>query len=673
MSAFAPGAVIDERYVVIELIGEGGMGSVVKAREIGLERVVAIKILHELSIGDVEARARFQREAHVLSNLKHPGIVSFYRFGSWQSHFYIAMEYLEGRTLRNIISTEGLSTSESILIALQICDAVQSAHCQNVFHRDLKPDNVIVTIEEEMFKVKLVDFGLARAAAFSDQKLTETGLLIGSAPYMSPEQCTRGKADHRSDIYSLGCILFEMLSGVPPYTAENPIALIFKHANEPLPKLVPINRSTSLPTGIESVVDKALEKLPERRYQSMQELAADLVAVQQGVLAPIKIQGPRPPAVNTVPFTILLTGLLLIVLCSFGIGLFRTPPVTKNSLAIEATSAVRVDRHSRRSPEGIIREASELAVQATASVSQRKQRLEEAEQLLNSVIEQWKDKAPPDAELSQVYALRANINTDRLEWSPNKLEDLPQIEKDCLASIAYSTNRDGKTYRSGVMGYRQLANAEVAAGRKKDAEKHYRQAVRIYRDQKLIPPPSFQLLAGATMPGFNPRDDLWCAGQAEILAAQRGDRSAPPRLKSLIQKWYGETGEFSVDLMLTAAGLAEAYLHNGMMKERRELLDRVDKNVTEHPSQVPRITADCYQILAEMSLADGRLAIAQRQLVMAVKTYENAFRTLKSSRSLLKTLKRLQFRYGPENKKEVAELANLIKKVEARQTDTPGE
>ncbi len=286
--SLAPGTIIDDKYQIIEAIGEGGAGSVFKALEVGLDRVVALKLLHHTHVGDRESQERFKREGKILSALDHPNILLFYKFGMWNNEFpYISMEYLQGESLHEVLRRDQrISGVRCIIIAEQICDAMQYAHDRNVVHRDLKPTNIVLLEKPRADFVKIVDFGLARVLAGEDrstQHLTKTGSLVGSIYYMSPEQCMGKVADARSDIYSAGCILYEALTGQPPLVADNPIGLMHLHVNvAPLPLQDLVPRDIDIPEGLASIVMRALAKDPSHRYQSMDEMRKDLLLVSSG-------------------------------------------------------------------------------------------------------------------------------------------------------------------------------------------------------------------------------------------------------------------------------------------------------------------------------------------------------------------------------------------------------
>lgn len=267
------GTVFDERFQVLKSLGEGGMGTVYLAEQLELNRQVAIKILLE-SAQDAESGARFLREGQVLAKLQHANIVKVYGFAIASNKPYLVMEYLQGRSLRKAIDDGECNWEKSARIMLQICSAMQYAHEENVVHRDLKPSNIILQKDTDN-AVKIIDFGLA---TFSDpgqgmgQRLTATGLLIGSVLYMSPEQCQGKKADHRSDIYSAGCIFYEMLTGNAPFEADNSIGLLHKHATEEAPSVFENGASKEVPADIDLVLRKAMAKDADQRYQSMNAL-----------------------------------------------------------------------------------------------------------------------------------------------------------------------------------------------------------------------------------------------------------------------------------------------------------------------------------------------------------------------------------------------------------------
>lgn len=283
------GSVIDGRFEIISVAGTGGMGTVFRAKHLELGRIVALKTLDPMMVSDPELFERFKREARVLSELKHPHISMFYSFGVLETKLpYIAMEYLEGQSLSSVINEGAITAQRTIRIAMQICAAMSHAHKEGVIHRDLKPQNVFLLSAPEPDYVKLLDFGLAKYESQREQVLTKTGELIGTPEFLSPEQCLGRKADERSDIYSLSCILFRMLTGSSPFESDTPVGFLAKHLNER-----PCNPQTritnTLPVGLDLVVLKGLEKDPHLRQQSMQELSDQLKMVLENKGAHLNI------------------------------------------------------------------------------------------------------------------------------------------------------------------------------------------------------------------------------------------------------------------------------------------------------------------------------------------------------------------------------------------------
>ena len=319
------------------------MGSVYRAKHLELGRIVALKTLDPLMVSDEELFERFKREARVLSELKHPHISMFYSYGVLPTKLpYIAMEYLEGTSLSAAISENGaFPPTRAIAIALQICEAMQYAHNAGVIHRDLKPQNIFLLSAPEPDYVKLLDFGLAKFDAHNEnQVLTKTGELIGTPEYLSPEQCLGKKATERSDIYSLCCIIYLMLTGKAPFQSESPIGYLAKHINESPTnpkKIAPDN----FPEGLDRVILKGMAKDPDERQESMTELANQLKLVRnnQGAKLGISISDDftdkKTPSAKVI--VVSAFALILIALLTTQIG----RPYLKNN-ASDSTKSVPI-------------------------------------------------------------------------------------------------------------------------------------------------------------------------------------------------------------------------------------------------------------------------------------------------------------------------------------------
>lgn len=264
------GKMLGNRYELIEKIGEGGMGLVYKAKCHLLNRYVAIKILKPEFTEDEDFINRFKKESLSSASLSHPNIVSIYDVGNEDGLYYIVMEYVKGKTLKEIIKEKApLSYYEIINISRQICLALEHAHMNNIIHRDIKPQNILITNDGI---VKVADFGIARAS--DSATLTNTGNVIGSVYYISPEQARGGYTDEKTDLYSLGTVMYEMSTGRVPFMAESPVVIALKHIQDEVTKPSDIN--PKIPPALEDIILKCLEKNPADRYESAGALIKDL-------------------------------------------------------------------------------------------------------------------------------------------------------------------------------------------------------------------------------------------------------------------------------------------------------------------------------------------------------------------------------------------------------------
>ncbi len=262
------GMLIADRYEVLEKIGTGGMSDVYKGKDHKLNRFVAIKVLKQEFYENANFVSKFRMEAQVSAGLMHPNIVNVYDVGEEKGLFYIVMELVDGITLKKYIEKKGrLSVREAVSIAIQVSMGLEAAHKAHVIHRDIKPQNIMISKDG---KVKVTDFGIAKAATSN----TITSNVMGSVHYTSPEQARGGYSDEKSDIYSLGITLFEMLTGRVPFNGETTVAIAIKQIQQPMPS--PREFVPDVPRSVEQIVLKCCEKSPDRRYQNMTELIDDL-------------------------------------------------------------------------------------------------------------------------------------------------------------------------------------------------------------------------------------------------------------------------------------------------------------------------------------------------------------------------------------------------------------
>jgi tRNA A-37 threonylcarbamoyl transferase component Bud32/outer membrane biosynthesis protein TonB len=279
-------------YQIVAPLGEGGMAAVYKAYQPGMERYVALKVLPRNYADDAQFVARFQREAKLLAQLQHPHILPVFDFGQAEGYTYIVMPFIQSGTLTGQLKGTPLPLPRIRQIITQVGEALNYAHARGMIHRDIKPSNILI---DESGNCLLTDFGLARMVEDA-VNLTSTGTIMGTPAYMSPEQGSGSKIDARSDIYSLGVVLFEMATGRVPYQAETPIAVVFKHVQDPLPPARSIN--PDLPEAVELVILKSLAKNPEDRYQT----AGDMVRAVQAAIPESHISTiVQKPAVEPAP------------------------------------------------------------------------------------------------------------------------------------------------------------------------------------------------------------------------------------------------------------------------------------------------------------------------------------------------------------------------------------
>jgi len=286
------GRVLADRYEVGELLGRGGMAEVYLATDRVLDRPVAFKVLGDWLANDGTFVERFRREALAAARISHPNLVAVFDAGSEDGVHYIVMEHVPGETLADVLRKEGrLHPNRASSIAASVADALGVAHAARIVHRDVKPANVMLTPDG---RTKLMDLGIARN--IDGESITHASSILGTAGYVSPEQARGDPVDHRSDIYSLGCVLYEMLTGRQPFEAQDPLAMAYKHVHEaPVP---PTSLEPSIPPALEAVTLRAMEKEPGSRFQNVEEMASALDD-RTALVAPLTATTPMPPVPAT--------------------------------------------------------------------------------------------------------------------------------------------------------------------------------------------------------------------------------------------------------------------------------------------------------------------------------------------------------------------------------------
>ncbi|MEA4924368.1 MAG: protein kinase [Syntrophomonadaceae bacterium] len=333
------GTTLGGRYELIEIVGEGGMSTVFKARDKILDRIVAVKILKDEFSKDKGFVEKFKTEALSAASISHPNIVNIYDVGQEQDVHYIVMEYVDGTTLKDIIRKRApLPVEEAVNIAIMVCDGVHHAHEKGIIHRDIKPHNILIT---EQGMVKVADFGIARAV--SAGTITYGNNIVGSVHYFSPEQARGEVINRTTDIYSIGCILYEMVTGKVPFDAESPITVALRHIHDdpPSPRL----KNPEIPVALEGIIFRAMEKVPGRRFQTAQDMRNALLNISRAstIAGPerdvdkVKKRKLKPAGIALI--AIALLGLLSGVMFMMGGNLFGKEVVVPDIVGMNMAQA----------------------------------------------------------------------------------------------------------------------------------------------------------------------------------------------------------------------------------------------------------------------------------------------------------------------------------------------
>jgi len=283
------GSVIDGRYKITEVMAAGSMGAVFKGERIPVGKLVAVKFLHAGFANDAEFQARFERETRVMSKLNHPNCVSVVDFGVSDGAPYLVMDYVDGVTLRSVMDKGALPPNQALQIARQVLSGLAHAHKNEIWHRDVKPANIMISEEiGHGQRVRILDFGLARLQGNVGRDATQTNMVVGTPNYMAPEQTVPGgSVDGRSDLYAVGVVLYEMIVGERPFQAEDTLQLLGMHRAAPVPRLSDrVKKGIELPKGLQELLDRAMAKSPDARFQSAIDFASAIDEVIEGKLDP---------------------------------------------------------------------------------------------------------------------------------------------------------------------------------------------------------------------------------------------------------------------------------------------------------------------------------------------------------------------------------------------------
>ncbi|HEX7186939.1 MAG TPA: Stk1 family PASTA domain-containing Ser/Thr kinase, partial [Actinomycetes bacterium] len=291
------GRVLDGRYRVGARLARGGMATVYEAHDSRLDRIIALKVMHPSLADDEEFVSRFIREAHSAARLSHPNVVAVYDQGADQGHVFLAMELVRGRTLRDLIRESGhLSPRQALEVLEPVLAALGAAHQAGIVHRDVKPENVLISDDN---RIKVADFGLARAVSGNNSHTTASGILMGTVAYLSPEQVEKGHADPRSDVYAAGILLYEMLTGLKPYDGETAIQVAYRHVHDDVP--APSTLVPNLPAELDALVARATNRDPDKRPDDARRMLAETTAARR-MLSEGELDS-LGPALSAIPTT----------------------------------------------------------------------------------------------------------------------------------------------------------------------------------------------------------------------------------------------------------------------------------------------------------------------------------------------------------------------------------
>src|SRR5215468_2923404 len=335
--------IADGRYQIVRLLGEGGMGAVYQARQVAMDRMVALKLIQPEIVRSPAAAARFHREMKLTARIEHANTIRVYDFGETQGQLFLTMELLRGRTLTQALAESGrFDLGRIVRIATQVTRALQAAHSEGVVHRDLKPDNVMLLDQYgEHDVVKVLDFGIAKSLDEHEPGMTTAGAIIGTPAYMSAEQAMGRPVDQRSDLYSLGIMLYEMASGRVPFTASATTALLVAHASEPPPPLWQV--APDVAPGLAALVEELLRKDPAARPQTARLVEQRLEALVGAPVLPqipmtVKVQPPPPPGKSrgvwiALALAVLVGGGVTAAVLAGGGSQAPTPPIAGSGSA----------------------------------------------------------------------------------------------------------------------------------------------------------------------------------------------------------------------------------------------------------------------------------------------------------------------------------------------------
>lgn len=629
------GSKIDNKYLVVSRLGAGGLGTVYKAEQEDLGRTVAIKVMQLSALGDDELLARFQQEARVLADLEHANIVRVFSYGQLQDGSpYMAMEYLQGQTLDSLLKSQpDISWKRILRIFIQVCRAADFVHSCGIIHRDLKPQNIMILSSNSNTseQAKILDFGLSRVRFDGQalQALTKTGTILGSVHYMSPEVCQGQKADQRSDVYSLGCCLYECLSGRTVAVSDNPISVISKQVSEMPPPLLSIVNSSKLPEELELVVFKSLQKDPQDRFQSMGEFADALTLVLEGdteslSLGKVKISKAAKSHESKHKKTLLLLALVsLFILLPFAL-LFTAHKKQKQPEQTVAKSTNTLANKQERARKLMDKARAVFKVGKTQRAAMEAKRAVMLIAYPMPAHEMNRQSAQATLEILKPASEILKLSGNATDYDPNQTDPLLKLSahlplekrSQYLASLATITAYSADIKHSFFIA-RLAAEVLAQAGRAKDLEILYADLKQAYKVDT------------------EPESEIACLSTFTIgivesykIALNQGKESGQkylyekliPQTKTMLPKLVEKR---RWEIHRTLAELA-AYLELEKLCEE-ELLAEVEsaiKNDKSYSGQAHGSTAELVHFYLKRNRFDDAIAAWKRLIAKAPKLYE---------------------------------------------------
>jgi serine/threonine protein kinase len=519
------GTTIIEKYEIQTPVGSGGWSKVYRARHLGLNKTVAVKTMHAHMASDMGKVLRFQQEAEAVARLDHPNICAMYDYGLLTGNQpYLVMDYLEGSTIADIIRWQGSQPVERCMqIFKQACEGLAEAHRNGIVHRDVKPTNLMLLENaDSQLQLKILDFGLAKVA-YADgtamASITATGETIGTPQYMSPEQCTGAALDERSDVYSLGCVMYELLLGCPPVLGSTPYDCMASHIHEIPRPFAEVNAQHAIPSSLEAIVMKTLEKAPEDRFQSMEEMLQALNEVKLDQ-APAKYaaKAKRSKSLGAQPIAIIsacAAGSALLALVGY-MALFHRQEAQNAPSAVQQIQRIDdIDRLVSMADDYATRKgdygSAEAALEKAYILTEKKfgnpsdQLVRICYQMASTYRQNLKlDRA--QSLLEKTATMRQKLHGNSDEQTANFLREAGELDlqmndyaraetwlSKALATSKIASGENSAAY-AGVL--QSLSSAEMGLGKSKSALKHAAEAAQTW--SKLLPNDSQQVIGAYT-------------------------------------------------------------------------------------------------------------------------------------------------------------------------------